>query len=215
MGKLGFKSSQVRVVSPDQVMMLVKPPLPNSPLTRMQLYMQQMLNNATYADVFFDVGGVSVHGHRAVLANHSPVFRELFAAYPEHRAVIPVADTRPIVFKKVLKFLYMEVTETTLQVCMEMIPVTQWLNLRYLLLLCAVRLAQSISTANAVWVYRGAVATSIAPLRRVALDFILANFDAVSATPAFMDLEREPLVAIISARAASLPSTVSRKKNDS
>ena len=172
--------------------------------------MRALLLDPMYADVTFYVQERAIRAHRAILAARSSKFREMFEETGATEFDIP--DISLEAFTAILSFVYIDRTELSLLQAMEVLTAVNLFELTDLKASAENLLLSNICVENAAWMLQGAAVHECARLHEAALAFTVANFDAVSKTEAFQELERGPIVHVIRARAAAKNSTKKKRK---
>lgn len=160
----------------------------------------RLLNNPEMSDVVFVVEGKKVPAHRFILKVRSEHFRAMFSnGLKESRdtdVVLHDTDYKP--FMACLEFIYSgHVNIPDPDFAIELIGEANKLQLMRLKALCEEIISANIDLENAAYVYQIASYHAVPRLRSIALDFIMSNFEQVSTTKSFMEMDRPLLLEVM------------------
>lgn len=119
---------------------------------------ERLVNNDQFADVAFRVGepGELMYGHKAVLAEASEMFRAQFAgSFRESREnvreqAIPIVDIEPAVFKELLRYMYSDRVNVTVENVLDLMYGSNKYLLMKLKKYCEMFLMAHLSEGNAL-----------------------------------------------------------------
>eukprot|EP01112_Ceratiomyxa_fruticulosa_P020005 TRINITY_DN668_c0_g3_i2.p1 TRINITY_DN668_c0_g3~~TRINITY_DN668_c0_g3_i2.p1 ORF type:complete len:260 (-),score=54.24 TRINITY_DN668_c0_g3_i2:151-930(-) len=171
-----------------------------------------LLDTGFHTDVVLVVEGKRINAHRLVLAARSSYFKSIFhigmreSTQPE--VVIPVFKYH--VFLEFLKFLYSGDPNTIL--CLrgdddmedgveieDVLEIANYFNEERLKNICEDAFSKSLDFENVSYLFQVATRFDAQQLRNVCMEFMLDenNFEAISKTKSFQELDRELLVQLI------------------
>jgi len=162
--------------------------------------LKNLVNNPDYCDVVFILEDKPLYAHRCILASRSQKFQQLFNNIKEARAEINVPNIRFPVFLAMMYFLYTDAVDVSLEYTLELMGAAAQFSLDLLKSLCERVLEGSIHVENVCWIFQGADKYKSTRLRDVCLRFVTRNFDLVSKTVSFQELDRELILEIIKSR---------------
>jgi protein-L-isoaspartate(D-aspartate) O-methyltransferase len=160
----------------------------------------RLLNNPEMSDVVFVVEGKKVPAHRFILKVRSEHFRAMFTnGLKESRDTdVVLHDTEYKPFMACLEFIYSgQVNIPDPDFAIELIGEANKLQLMRLKALCEEIISTNIDIENAAYVYQIASYHAVPRLRSIALDFIMSNFEQVSTTKSFMEMDRPLLLEVM------------------
>ncbi|ELR17918.1 BTB/POZ domain containing protein [Acanthamoeba castellanii str. Neff] len=160
----------------------------------------RLLNNPDLSDVTFVVEGRKVPAHRFILQVRSEHFRAMFSnGLKESRdSEVVLHDTDYVPFMACLEFIYSgQVKIPDPDFAIELIGEANKLQLVRLKALCEDLISKNIDIENAAYVYQVGSYHAVPRLRSIALDFVVTNFDQVSKTKSFLELDRTLLLEVM------------------
>jgi len=160
----------------------------------------RLLNNPDMSDVVFVVEGQKVPAHRFILKVRSEHFRAMFSnGLKESRdSEVVLHDTEYVPFMACLEFIYTgHVKIPDPDFAIELIGEANKLQLMRLKALCEDLISKNIDIENAAYVYQVASYHAVPRLRSIALDFVVTNFDQVSKTKTFAEMDRALLLEVM------------------
>lgn len=160
----------------------------------------RLLNNPDMSDVVFLVDGKKVFAHRFILKVRSEHFRAMFSnGLKESRdSEVVLHDTEYVPFMACLEFIYSgQVQIPDADFAIELIGEANKLQLMRLKALCEEIISKNIDVENAAYVYQVASYHAVPRLRSIALDFVVTNFDQVSQTKTFAEMDRALLLEVM------------------
>ena len=138
-----------------------------------------LLEDGTFADTAFDVGGTRFVGHRAILAAHSEYFCRMFTSAwreAEGGALITVGETTPAALRCMLRYLYTDHLTLDDELVIDVLRKAKEWQLERAYHLAMLHCARRTGIGNAVrWLVR-AHASHLDELRTLALAYIRSNF---------------------------------------
>jgi len=162
--------------------------------------LKNLVNNPDYCDIVFILEDKPLYAHRCILASRSQKFQQLFNNIKEARAEINVPNIRFPVFLAMMYFLYTDAVDVSLEYTLELMGAASQFGLDLLKSLCERVLEGSIHVENVCWIFQGADRYKSTRLRDVCLRFVTRNFDLVSKTVSFQELDRDLILEIIKSR---------------
>jgi len=153
--------------------------------------LSQYVNNDTLSDCTFIVENKPVYAHK-ILCMRCPYFKAMFMGeMRESRArEIVIQDVRHPIFLALLEYLYTDEITIPLDIAMELFQAADQFGVERLKKMCEGKMLASISIENAASIFHAADVHNAKSLREKCLNFILANFDAVTKTPDFEEMGR-------------------------
>jgi len=179
------------------------------PETTFHTDFQRLFNNSFLSDVTFIIQGKSIPAHKTVLAARCPYFACLYRSGLKEafQAEIAITEYTFDGFFEFLKFLYTDqcpVQEP--QLAAELICISEFYRTERLKFLTEVALSRIIDFENACVILEIAHRFNAPELKKVAFEFILANWDRVKSTHAFSDLHRDCVTEILTIAVQKIPS---------
>jgi len=185
--------------------------------------MVKLMNDDTMTDVTFSIQGQQFHAHRAILAARSEYFKvmlftggmkEAIQAHQhavtnlpaDQRQPIKIQDISPVVFYKVLEFLYTDIVQHfSLKIGIALLIASERFMLRRLKALCEELLIQHICVDNVIAVFIESHRYTALGLKDISLEFILKHLTNPNIIQGLNDLKCEPdlLVEILKRNAAT------------
>ena len=149
------------------------------------------VNNEMLSDICFVVEGMPVYAHK-ILCMRCTYFRAmLMGEMRESRArEIELQDVRHPIFLALLEYLYTDHVEIALDMAMELFQAADQFGVERLKKMCEGKMLASINIENAASIFHAADLHHARSLREKCLNFILANFDAVTKTLSFEEMGR-------------------------
>eukprot|EP01112_Ceratiomyxa_fruticulosa_P019385 TRINITY_DN6337_c0_g1_i1.p1 TRINITY_DN6337_c0_g1~~TRINITY_DN6337_c0_g1_i1.p1 ORF type:complete len:365 (-),score=62.18 TRINITY_DN6337_c0_g1_i1:116-1210(-) len=162
--------------------------------------LKNMVNNPDFCDVVFVLEEKPIYAHRAILAARSQKFQQMFNNIKEPRPEVIIPNIRYSVFLGMLYFLYTDSVDISLEYTLELMGAAAQFNLDLLKSLCERVLEGSIHVENVCWIFQGADRYKATRLRDICLRFVTRNFDLVSKSVSFAELDRDLILEIIKSR---------------
>ena len=161
------------------------------PDSSLLLELRSLVNNELFSDVCFIVEGRRVNAHRLFLSRSSYFLAMLTSVMMESRSKeIMLTNVSYSTFLTVLKYLYTDIAEVTLDSAMELFIAADHFCIERLKKICEQMILTSINLTNAPSVLQAADMHGALALREASLRYILANFDSVSKTGGFESMAR-------------------------
>jgi len=160
----------------------------------------RLMNNPEMADVVLVVDGKRIPAHRFILKVRSEHFRAMFSnGLKESRdSEVVLHDTEYNPFMACLEFIYSgHTTIPDPDFAIELIGEANKLQLIRLKALCEEMISKNIDIENAAYVFQVASFHAVPRLRSIALDFIMTNFEQVSQTKSFAEMDRTLLLEVM------------------
>ncbi|KAL9704853.1 hypothetical protein quinque_008371 [Culex quinquefasciatus] len=167
---------------------------------------ERLVNNGQFADVAFRVGesGELMYGHKAVLAEASEMFRAQFAgAFRESREnvreqAIPIVDIEPAVFKELLRYMYSDRVNVTVENVLDLMYGSNKYLLMKLKKYCEVFLMAHLSEGNALRLFDRNRRYELEEVNGACLAIICDNPIKVFSDEGFLALARKSVELIAS-----------------
>ena len=158
--------------------------------------MGRLLNNENlFPDVTFIVEGKPLYAHRAILSVQCDQFHAMFmSGMKESRASeIKIPNWSHAAFMSMLEFLYTgSVSDFTADIAVDLMGLADQYTLAGLKALCENVLIHNVDTENCCSLFRCGHRFSALNLKRFCMNFIIKNFESVSASGGFEELSSEP-----------------------
>jgi N-acetylneuraminic acid mutarotase len=162
-----------------------------------------LVNNKEFSDVIFKINSNNeksyVYGHKCIIAARSKYFAEKFSQ-DKTLNTIEIENVRQEIFLKLMEFIYTgrienldnDFYENKIQSCIELLNWSNEFQLKELKSLCENKLIYGLDSSNVVSILIAAFQNSYNDLKSFAMNYILSNFQEVSKTKSFMNLELHP-----------------------
>ena len=108
----------------------------------------------------------------------------------EQREIV-LPDVRYEIFLRLMEYLYTDQVDIPLDMAMELLQAADQFGVDRLKKMCESKMLASITVDNAASIFHAADTHNAKSLREKCLNFILANFDPVTKTPAFVEMGRD------------------------
>lgn len=173
----------------------------NEPIDLIANNLGGFVNNQRFSDVAFVVEGEKVYAHKLILAIRSTYFRSILMTGMKESAQseITLPEVRRDSFIALLRFLYTAddsiVDEENV---VDVLETANYFSAERLKCVCELLLKKAVDVESVPYILQVAIRFEAFQLRRVCMEVMLQNFDAVSQTKAFQDLDRELLVSFTS-----------------
>ena len=132
-----------------------------------------------------------IYAHKMMLMRCSYFRAMLTNEMMESRSrQVTLRDVRRPIMLAILEFLYTDAVEIPLDMAMELFVAADRFGIDRLKRMCEGKMLSSISVENAASILHAADAHCAASLREKCLNYVLANFDAVSKTADFSEMGR-------------------------
>ena len=105
-------------------------------------------------------------------------------------ALPPNSQVRREIFLEFLKYLYTDCADVELDMAMELFQTADRFGVERLKLICEQKMLSAITVQNAAAIFYAADQHNAMGLREKCLNFILANFEAISKTDSFKEMAR-------------------------
>jgi BTB/POZ domain/BTB And C-terminal Kelch len=167
--------------------------------------LRSTLNNEEFADIsFIFPDGSLLYGHKVLLCARSSVFRRLITeeatpGEPTDRVAVAGGISEKT-FLSVLTYFYLAEVDVSVDECCELLGAAAFLGLESLRSRCEGLLEDSISLANVCSIFRTADVYHAVRLRGIALAFITSNFDEVSKSTNFAELDKDLILELVRSR---------------
>lgn len=151
-----------------------------------QVYLgEQYVNSPTLSDVTFLVEGRRFYAHRICLLASSDAFRAMFdGGYREKDARdIEIPNIRWEVFELMMRFIYTGSIDIATDIAQDLLRAADQYLLEGLKRLCECTIARDISLENVSSMYELSEAFNAMSLRHTCIEFILQQFEKLSARP--------------------------------
>ncbi|CAC5403379.1 BTBD3_6 [Mytilus coruscus] len=168
-----------------------------------------MLKKEIMCDAIFRVGTERsiVKVHKYMLASRSPVFYTMFeGACPEKGEVI-VPDVNLGTFKGLLKYIYSDVLDLSLDNIQEVLYVAEKYMLSAMKDKCSVLLSSSVETSNASLVFDVASKLHLEDFKNKSLDYIKKNAAECLKAPNAIKMSKKCMEAILKLDSANCSET--------
>ncbi|XP_076085638.1 BTB/POZ domain-containing protein 2-like [Mytilus galloprovincialis] len=161
--------------------------------------MLYMLNKEIMCDVTFLVGTDQsiIKAHKYMLASRSPVFYTMFKGSCPEKGEIIVPDINPEIFKSLLKCIYSDKLEVTLEKISEALYVAEKYMVSTMKPECTKLLSSCAETSNAPVVFNIASHFHLQPLKAISLLHIQNNAVECLTVPNAVKISKENIEAIL------------------
>ncbi|GMH53623.1 hypothetical protein TrST_g10159 [Triparma strigata] len=151
------------------------------------------VGSESLSDITFLVEGQEVHAHKIMLMRCSYFRAMLEGGFREstEQRTIPIQGVRKVIFLALLEYLYTDFVDLDLEIAMELFQAADQFGVERLKIICEHKMLGSITVDNAATVFHAADVHTAKGLREKSLNFILANFEAVSKSKSFEEMARE------------------------
>jgi len=153
--------------------------------------LRSLVNNELFSDVTFIVEGKKVFAHKLLLCRNS-YFLAMFSSQMMEGSSreIQIPDVSYASFLCVLRYLYTDQADLSLDNAMEIFIAADRFCIERLKRICEKTILNSIDLNNVASIFQAADLHGACALREAALRFLLSNFDAVSKTTSFIAMAR-------------------------
>lgn len=159
-----------------------------------------LVNNDRLADVVFVLEGARVFGHRFILSLRSEYFCSIFTMGMKESAQqeITIPEVGKTEFVSVLRFIYTgDVAVVNEENVVDIIEAANYFSEIRLKCVCEDILKRGADIENVAYVLDVATRFEASQLRNACMEFIFKNFEVVSKTKTFADVDRELLVSLL------------------
>jgi len=159
----------------------------------------KMFNNSFLSDVTFVVESKPLYGHKAILASRSEYFSSLYSSGMKEAAAneIVVSNYSYNAFHEFLRFIYTDECQVGPQLAAELMSAAEFYRLSRLKALMEFTLSRAIDVENACPILEIAHSYGARQLKQLAFEFILSNYDNVSKTNGFSDMNKDCITEIL------------------
>jgi len=159
----------------------------------------KLLNSQELSDITFQVEGKPIYAHKTILAARSEHFKAMFFGglkeSKENEVTLP--DVQYEIFLDILKYIYTdEGCLSSPDRAIEIIGAANYFKLDRLKSLCEIAIKDSIDIENAAYIFQVASRHEAWQLKAFTMDFIMENYDQVSNSKCFEDLDKPLLVEV-------------------
>lgn len=158
--------------------------------------MKRLYNNPDlFPDIVFVVQGRRVYAHKAILAMQCDQFGAMFKSgmRESREAEITIPSWTHEAFVRMLEFLYTGSIESfKLDFAIDLLGLSDHYTLGGLKRLCENKLTLSVDAENCASLFRAAHRYGAQDLKKYCMNYMLLNFEHVSASSSFEDLSAEP-----------------------
>eukprot|EP01114_Cavostelium_apophysatum_P022001 TRINITY_DN7824_c0_g1_i4.p1 TRINITY_DN7824_c0_g1~~TRINITY_DN7824_c0_g1_i4.p1 ORF type:complete len:421 (-),score=124.42 TRINITY_DN7824_c0_g1_i4:41-1303(-) len=158
-----------------------------------------LMNSKELSDVTLLVENEPVYAHKVILAARSEFFKAMFftGLKESHEATVPLPNVPHAAFMDILKFIYSgDLTLNSPDHAIDILPTANYLRLNRLKALCEICIRDSVEIENAAYILAVASESEAWQLKSFVLDFIMSNYDAVSASKCFEELDKPLLLQV-------------------
>jgi len=159
----------------------------------------RLMNKERLSDVTFIVEGRKITAHKTILAARSQHFETMFfgGLREMHQSEIILPDVSFGVFMDILRYIYSDqVNLGTADYAIEILAAANYFKLDRLKAVCENFIKNSIEVENAAYILQVATHHDASQLKRYTLEFIMEQYEEVSRTKSFDDLEKPLLLEV-------------------
>jgi len=168
----------------------------------------KMFNNPFLSDITFVVGSQMFHGHKAILASRSDYFASLFRAGMKDSTAsqLPVHDFSAAAFQEVLRCVYTgRCSAPHLDGAVELLSAAEYYSLPQLKKWAEFYMSQFVDVETVSIIYEAAKAYDAPKLKKIAFEFIIANYGTVSQADTFDKMNKDSYKEILLEVVSRLP----------
>ncbi|CAG2206942.1 kelch-like protein 24 [Mytilus edulis] len=161
--------------------------------------LDNLLSTGQHSDIEVIVDDRSFHCHKVILSAMSPYFEAMFSHdMRENRdGVVKLYDIEADIFEKILQFLYTGKDVVSEENAEMIFRAASLMQIPCLQATCADFLLTQVSPDNCIGIWKIAQAHNCEKLKQTSFMFILENFQVISTTEDFLNLDLDELVGII------------------
>jgi len=153
-----------------------------------------LLEQQVMTDVTFEVDGVEIKAHKAIISARSEVFRRMFCQDSGFKEAtsdrVEIKDLEQDVFQELLKFIYTGKVEKLQNMADDLLAAADRYQLDRLKTMCEEHLSLNLNIDNAASVLMLADLHSAVQLKQLAIQFCNANTNEVTETDAWKQMEQ-------------------------
>eukprot|EP01124_Arcella_intermedia_P011555 TRINITY_DN1795_c0_g1_i3.p1 TRINITY_DN1795_c0_g1~~TRINITY_DN1795_c0_g1_i3.p1 ORF type:complete len:303 (+),score=63.44 TRINITY_DN1795_c0_g1_i3:341-1249(+) len=159
----------------------------------------KMFNNPFLSDVRFIVEGKPLYGHKAILASRSEYYASLYNSGMREATANEMLITNYSydAFFEILKFIYTDQCHVHPHVAAELMSASEFYRLARLKAITEYTLSRSIDIENACTILEIAHSFSAHQLKLLVHEFIFQNYDLVTKTNGFSDMNKDCITEIL------------------
>lgn len=142
----------------------------------------QLFDDQEFSDVKFFVGEEEFHGHKAILAVRSAVFRAMFKSEmaESRQNAVTITDMEPAVFAELLRYIYTDSVRGLDTMALELLRAADKYDLERLKAMCEEALCANISEKTAIKMLTTADLYRADQLKRATIGFIGGNVSVLN-----------------------------------
>jgi len=151
----------------------------------------KMFNNQFLSDLSFVVQGKTLYAHKIILVSRCEYFSFFFNSgmRDSELSEIIINDYSYVAFAEFLRFIYTgNCNPNSSQVAIELLYLGDYYQMESLRALSEISLSQCLNLENSCSILEAAHLVQTGQLKRIVLDFMIENFDAISCTQSFREL---------------------------
>eukprot|EP01123_Difflugia_compressa_P009089 TRINITY_DN2911_c0_g1_i1.p1 TRINITY_DN2911_c0_g1~~TRINITY_DN2911_c0_g1_i1.p1 ORF type:complete len:417 (-),score=58.42 TRINITY_DN2911_c0_g1_i1:250-1500(-) len=159
----------------------------------------KMFNNPFLSDVTFYVEGKPLYGHKAILASRSDYFASLYSSGMKDASSgeVVINNYSYGAFKEFLHFVYTDDCQVGPQLAAELMGIAEFYRLNRLKALTELTLSRALDVENACTILEIAHCFGARQLKLLAFEFILNNYENVSKTNGFSEMNKDCITEIL------------------
>jgi len=159
----------------------------------------KMFNNPFLSDVTFIVENKPLYGHKAILASRSEYFASLYSSGMKDATAreVVVSNFSYNAYLEFLRFVYTDECQVNPQLAAELMSAAEFYRLSRLKALMELTLSRAIDVENACPILEIAHCYGARQLKLLAFEFILSNYEKVSKTNGFSDMNKDCITEIL------------------
>lgn len=152
--------------------------------------LEHSFNDQTLKDVTFKVRNQEFKAHKVILSIRSPVFAAMFNSKmtEELTSVVEIEDMNPIIFQKMLRFIYTDKVEDLEKSAMDLYYLAEKYQLQKLKSICVNSLYKHLSLVTMFKTVEFAEMFSLLDLKRRCLRIMGCNLKKIAKTSTFEEL---------------------------
>jgi len=170
------------------------------PVSSLNSDYKKMFNNKFLSDVSFIVSGKELYAHKAILASRCDYFASLYSSGMKDAMMkqLVIDNYSYTAFQQLLKFIYTDECQiSSPDVAAELMSAAEFYRLERLKALMELMLSKALDIETACPILEIAQRFGAAQLKRIAFEYILTNYERVSKTSGFMDMQKECITEIL------------------
>lgn len=167
----------------------------NQAVTNLIVNMRTIINNPTFADVVFLVETKPIYGHKAILSAQCEHFRGMFMNGMKEttQSQIQVKDWSYNSYLLMMEYLYTgSIVNFNHRVALDLLGLADAYILDGLKYLCENTLMQNVDNDNVIQFLIDSNKYQGAELKKFCISYLIKNFQEVSTSPSFEELEYYP-----------------------